>query len=70
MKCCGPFFIFSLAFDSGPLGRVLTGLALTLKAPGSTTQTQAHSHIHMRYRAGAKYQLDCPSFLCLFQSHS
>lgn len=46
------FFLFSLScLESGPLGRVLTVLALTLKASGRNTEehacTHAHTHAHM-----------------------
>lgn len=63
----GPFHSFfqflSLASESGPLGRVLTALALTLKAPGRKAEAHTRTHTFTHIRTGGKYQLNCPPFL-------
>lgn len=67
-----PFFYFlSLASESGPLGRVLTALALTLKAPGKSTEAHSHcaqAHTHTWIQTGGKYQLDRSPFLVSLSS--
>lgn len=58
------FSFFSLASEPGPLGRVLTALALMLKASGRSTEE--HTHTLAWIQTGGRYQLDCLPLLVAF----